>query len=98
MGAELLARILASRQKRVRCVVLNACNGSVAAPALRGCAETVVAMVGMVTVRAAQVFSRRFYEAVAGEYDVRAAFEQGLLDVELLGYRSGVVPHRGSPH
>lgn len=87
VAVELFARIVGARQRRVRCVVLSACNGSLAAPALKNQVDTVVAMVGLVSVRAAQVFSRRFYEAIAGEYSVQAAFEQALLEVELVGYQ-----------
>ncbi len=87
VSSNLFARILSTATRRIPCVVLNACNGEVLGPALRDVAEVIVAMRGMVTVRAAQTFSIRFYEALAGGRSVQRAFEQGLLEVELAGFR-----------
>lgn len=84
---ELVTRIFAGEGRRVRCMVLNACNGDVLAPALSEAAEVIVAMSGVVTVRAAHAFSVRFYEALAGGRSVKEAFAQAMLEVELGGFQ-----------
>jgi hypothetical protein len=72
-----LAAVIVGAVPRVRCVVLNICNGERLAEILSEHVEVVTCMPGRIEDKAARVFAHAFYVALRGGKSVRASVDLG---------------------
>lgn len=85
LSTDALVALFGTAPARARVVVLSACRTAEEAEALVTCVDGAVGVDGEIPDKAATVFNRRFYVALAGGLSVGAAVSQGKAEL-LAGY------------
>jgi len=84
---EALERVFQALKDNVRCVVLNACYSLEQAKAINKNIDFVIGMSGSIDDHAAIAFSYAFYLALALGRSIKNAFDQGINEILLSGYK-----------
>lgn len=92
VAGPVIARVLGQFSHHLQCVVLNACYSEEQAQAISMHIDCIVGMNTAVADRAAIRFAAVFYEALASGSSVRAAFEMGCSDIDVVEMGQQVVP------
>jgi hypothetical protein len=87
-----LAKLIGTTARRVRVVLLNACDSMEHAQALRDTVDLTVAMDGLVSDPAARMFAARFYGALGNRRSVGNAVDQGCAKLAALGLPDEMLP------
>ena len=85
LDAGVLAALLRVHKQNIRVVLLNACFSEEQAKAVVNEIDFVVGMNDSIGDEAARVFAAAFYQALGFGKSVQAAFDQGVLELKLLG-------------